>query len=109
MQLMRFGRRAPERWPILQGSFESHSCVRSHHHLGSSSNATDVLRWRRGPKELSISRAQAGRILSPSNVSPIVTKRHNSINSLFAMAATSACGAGIDGLGAVPLCEWVSY
>ena len=41
------------------------------------------------PKELSISPAQAGRILTPSSVSPVVTKRHNSISSLRAMATIS--------------------
>ena len=59
-----------------------------HHHLGSSSNASDIC-GAEAPKESSISPAQAGRILTPSSVSPVVTKRHNSISSLRAMATIS--------------------
>src|SRR6266576_3216816 len=82
--VMRIGGRAPERWAHSTSRPESHSWVR----------VTTTSDRHRCPRHLGVEarkaclfrRLQAGRIATPTNVSPVFTKRHNSISSLRAMA-----------------------
>jgi hypothetical protein len=86
--VMRIGGRAPERWAHSTRRPESHSRVRvtttSDRHRMPPAFAVPRLRKRCLSRQL-----QAGRISTPTSVSPVVTKRHNSISSLRAMATIS--------------------
>jgi hypothetical protein len=86
--VMRIGGRAPERWAHSTRRPESHSWVRvtttSDRHRMPATFSVPRLRRRCLARRL-----QAGRISTPTSVSPVVTKRHNSIISLRAMATIS--------------------
>ena len=68
--------------PILDTASKPWLCS-GHHHLGSSSLPSTSVK---ASKAWLFRRLQAGRIATPTNVSPVLTKRHNSISSLRAMA-----------------------
>jgi hypothetical protein len=86
--VMRIGGRAPERWAHSTRRPESHSWVRvtttSDRHRMPTNFALPRLR-----KRCLSRRLQAGRISTPTSVSPVVAKRHNSISSLRAIATIS--------------------
>ena len=85
--VMRIGGRAPERWAHSTRRLESHSWVRvtttsDRHRMPATLEAP-------GSERVVFSPAQAGRISTPTGAWPVVTKRHNSISSLRAVATIS--------------------